>query len=265
MKTSTASLSLASKLILAALLAAVPTGTGCVADVEPGEDEGADESALEDADECELGESRECVIGDPAAGATGIQTCVDVEGVPTWDDCASSSASTPLVLSFDGSPIEYVTAMTGAFDLSGMGATIATDWPAAATPWLAMDRDGDGSIGGGEELFGSATVLAHGARADNGFAALAELDADGDGWITPEDAAWSRLVLWSDHDADRASDEGELTPLAARGVTAIAVRYERAPRCDARRNCEIERAVFRYADGNASKTGAIVDVHLKWQ
>jgi hypothetical protein len=257
MKTSTASLSAVCKLFLAVLLAAVPAGTGCVAEVEPGEDEGADEA-------CELGESRDCEI-DAAVGATGFQTCVDVEGVPTWDECASSAASTPLVLSFNERPVEYVTTMAGAFDLSGTGATIATDWPTAATPWLALDRDGDGAIQSGEELFGSATVLANGSRADNGFAALAELDADGDGWITPEDGAWSRLVLWSDRDADRASDEGELEPLAARGITAVAVRYERAPRCDARGNCEIERAAFSYTDGLASRTGAVVDVHLKWQ
>lgn len=261
MKTPTSTTN-AAHLLLALVLAALPFGAGCVTDVDDGEDDGSDQSALQGDEACEIGESRECV---DAGGLSGFQTCDDVEGEGTWSDCVSSAASTPLVLAFEGQRVEYVTAMAGAFDLSGLGASVATDWPTAATPWLALDRDGDGAIGGGEELFGSATKLASGARADNGFSALVELDSDGDGWITPADEAWSRLVLWSDADSDRVSSAGELTSLASRGVTGIAVRYERAPRCDDRGNCEIERAAFTFTDGLRQRTGAIIDVHLRWQ
>lgn len=257
------SFSSATTLIFSLLVAAVPFGTGCVTEVDDGE--GSDGSALEADDEpCEAGESRECALDSDESGV-GVQTCSEIEGVPTWGDCTSSSSSTPLVLSFDGGAVEYVTTMGGAFDLTGLGASVATDWPTAATPWLALDRDGDGAIGGGEELFGSATVLSSGARADNGFTALRELDTNSDGWITPEDEGFSRLVLWSDRDANRASGQGELATLASRGVTAIALSYARAPRCDARGNCEIERATFQFDDGLTRRTGAIIDVHLKWQ
>ncbi|KYG06335.1 calcium-binding protein [Sorangium cellulosum] len=268
------------------LLAAVPFGAGCVGEVISAEGEGSDDSALEGAEEaspedgngngggggntpggeeaeaaCTIGESRNCTNH----GMGGYELCEDVEGVPTWTGCQSSSVSTPLVLSFDQRPVEYLTAMTGAFDLTGLGATIATDWPTAATPWLALDRDGNGSIDGGAELFGSATVLASGARADNGFTALRELDSDGDGRITARDEAWSRLVLWSDRDANRASSAGELEPLASRGLVAIELSYGRDRRCDGRGNCEIERAAFTFSDGAAARTGAVIDVHLRWQ
>ncbi|WP_129574248.1 MULTISPECIES: calcium-binding protein [Sorangium] len=267
-------------LSLSLLVAAVSFGAGCAGEVISPDGEGSEESALEGAgaDEgeggggntpggeeaeaaCTIGESRNCT----AHGMGGYELCEDVEGVPTWTGCQSSSVSTPLVLSFDQRPVEYLTAMNGAFDLSGLGATIATDWPTAATPWLALDRDGNGAIDGGAELFGSATVLASGARADNGFTALRELDSDGDGRITARDEAWSRLVLWSDRDANRASSAGELEPLASRGLVAIELSYGRDRRCDGRGNCEIERAAFTFSEGAATRTGAVVDVHLRWQ
>lgn len=263
------------------LLAAVPFGAGCLAEVTTVDPEGRDESALEgqegaddgdgsdegasdgeDAEAaCPIGETRNCTGHEMG----GFELCEDVQGVPTWTGCQSSSSSTPLVLSFDQRPVEYLTAMTGAFDLTGLGATVATDWPTAATPWLALDRDGNGAIDGGAELFGSATVLASGARADNGFTALRELDSDGDGRITARDEAWSRLVLWSDRDANRASSAGELEPLSSRGLVAIEVSYGRERRCDGRGNCEIERAAFTFAEGTSTRTGAVVDVHLRWQ
>ncbi|WP_437579280.1 calcium-binding protein [Sorangium sp. So ce887] len=229
-----------------------------------GSDEGSGEGASEGEDagaECTIGESRNCTVHE----AGGFELCEDVQGVPTWTGCQSSSSSTPLVLSFDQRPVEYLTSMTGAFDLSGLGATIATDWPTAATPWLAFDRDGNGAIDGGAELFGSATVLASGARAENGFTALRELDSDGDGRITARDEAWPRLVLWSDSDANRASSAGELQPLSSRGLVAIELSYGRERRCDGRGNCEIERAAFTFAEGTSTRTGVVVDVHLRWQ
>src|SRR5262249_33833503 len=184
-----------------------------------------------------------------------------------WTDCVgtgSSTGSTPLVLSFDGAPVAFA-ASDAAFDVNGT-MSVVTDWPAASTPWLALDRNGNGAIDDGSELFGSMTALSNGARAQNGFAALAELDSNGDGRITPEDAAWASLRLWSDGDGDRVSSARELGTLDARGVIAIDLAYTVSPRCDARHNCEIERASFRWVDANgAEHTGAIVDVHLKHQ
>ncbi|WP_437328548.1 calcium-binding protein [Sorangium sp. So ce381] len=258
---------------LALLLGAGSIGTGCAAQVttEGERGEGTDEGALEGEElegeeaeaACEIGESRSCTV----SGTEGFEQCENIDGVATWTGCQAggSVTSTPLVLSFEQRPVEYVTAMSGAFDLSGLGATIATDWPTAATPWLAFDRDGNGAIDGGEELFGSATVLSSGARADNGFTALRELDTDGDGRITARDEAWSRLVLWSDRDANRASSAGELEPLASRGLVAIELSYARDRRCDGRGNCEIERASFTFSEGASTRTGAVVDVHLRWQ
>jgi hypothetical protein len=189
-------------------------------------------------------------------------TCALVDGCPTW---TNNFCETPLVLVFDAAPVELVPDATHAFTLSHRGSMI-TDWPTARTPWLALDRDRSGSIDDGSELFGSMTSLPDGRLATNGFEALRALDTDGDGQITASDRAFADLVLWADGDGDRQTAAGELTALDRAGIVSIDLRYVSAPRCDARGNCEVERAPFQYRDAaGALRTGEIVDVHLRAQ
>ncbi|HEY0133739.1 MAG TPA: hypothetical protein VGB85_06650 [Nannocystis sp.] len=191
-----------------------------------------------DCEECEIDDD-----GDPYL----VYTCAE---------------STPLVLNFDGAPVEYGSAGKH-FDL---GTCAATDWPTARTPWLALDRDRSGHIDEGSELFGSATRMRAGSLADNGFTALSELDADRDGKITAADPKFSELVLWADGDADRRSSGLELQPLAALGLVSIELGYSSDRRCDARANCEVERASFVWRDGlGREQTGEVIDVHLACQ
>lgn len=168
---------------------------------------------------------------------------------------------TPLVLAFDGQSIELAPAGADRFAFRA-GAPAATDWPTARTPWLALDRDGDGAISSGAELFGDATPLARGGTATNGFAALSDLDANGDGVIDRHDPAFAQLVLWTDRDGDRASSPGELRPVSET-VIAIPLAHTTDPRCDARGNCEGERTAMVWRDGGgAIRTGAIVDLYV---
>jgi hypothetical protein len=248
-------------MLTATLIAAAGWMGGCTTDVDSQEGEG--QSALE-GETCEVGDARACELD----GQPGTEHCDDGEDGPAWSECFvdQSTGATPLVLAFRGEAVAYSTQMRGSFDLTGLGVSIATDWPTAATPWLAIDRDGSGTIDGGEELFGSASRLASGGRAEHGFQALAELDANGDGSITAADPSWTELLVWTDRDGDRVSDAGELTKLAALSVEALHVEHVRAPRCDARRNCEIERARFDWRDGDGRvQAGALIDVHLAFQ
>jgi hypothetical protein len=255
----------ASTLVLAASVALAGCGDAGGGDAEEGDNPltGAPEEG--EGDVCEIGDTDDCV---DAQGIAGLRDCVDGDDGPEWTECAGNqgAASTPLVLAFAGERVRFVAGDSSAFDLAGRGMSVATDWPAASTPWLALDRNGNGRIDDGGELFGSAAVLASGVHANNGFQALAELDDDGDGRITPADAMWSRLTVWSDADADRRSTAGELAPLSALRLTAIDLGYSTARLCDARGNCEIERAGFRYLDASgAERSGEVIDVHLKFQ
>ena len=206
-----------------------------------------------------------CVASPVCVPGTGdeCEACVlNEQGVPTLIDNCEGGTSTPLVLNFDGAPVEYGSAGKH-FDL---GTCAATDWPTARTPWLALDRDRSGHIDEGSELFGSATRLRSGGLADNGFTALSELDADCDGKITAADPKFSELVLWADGDADRRSSGLELQSLHALGLVSIELGYASDRRCDARANCEVERASFVWRDGlGREQTGEVIDVHLACQ
>ncbi|HWB77835.1 MAG TPA: calcium-binding protein [Nannocystaceae bacterium] len=176
----------------------------------------------------------------------------------SWEE---PDCNTPLAMSFDGAPIELVPGVAASFDLSTDGSCQQTDWPTA--PWLALDRDGDGAIESGAELFGNATPMASGGHAKNGFAALAELDSDRDGKITPKDARFGELVLWSDLDDDRIGTSAELRPLRDTKLVSIDLAFARQPSCDARGNCGYERAAFQFrSDDGKLAVGEIVDLHL---
>ena len=189
------------------------------------------------------------------------------EFVCTGSDGRTYQCTTPIVLQFDTSrPVGYHhDDGMAAFDLAApdRAPITRTDWPTAATPWLAMDRDGDGQISSGQELFGSASPLADGT-ARHGFEALAALDDNGDGALDRRDADFARLLVWADLDGDRRSAACELFTLGELGVSSLSLDFALAPRCDARGNCERERASFTWTDAvGERRVGAAVDVHLR--
>ncbi|MBK7828999.1 calcium-binding protein [Nannocystis sp.] len=211
--------------------------------------------------ECFPGTYITCFVCDETFG-TWVSWCNLAGGVPHSN--ADEDCSTPLVLSFDGRPVEY-SSDHAEFAMSAGDRCGARDWPTAATPWLAIDLDRNGNIDGGHELFGTGSRLA--GRVDNGFAALAALDANSDGQISASDDRFAELVVWADHDNDRRSNLWELQPLTSHGVVAIDLGFELpASRCDARGNCEGERAsfIFEGPDG-ARSSGEIVDIRLACQ
>ena len=170
---------------------------------------------------------------------------------------------TPIVLAFAGEPVKFNTAVAASFDLTGT-MSVLTDWPTSTTPWLALDRNGNGKIDDGGELFGSATPLVSGETAANGFAALRELDSNLDGRVDAADEQWGRLLVWSDVNSDRVSTVNELRTAAERELVAIELGYTVEWRCDGRGNCEVERAPFVYRDGGGRELrGAAIDVHLR--
>jgi hypothetical protein len=179
--------------------------------------------------------------------------CQETFPAPTCD--------TPLVVAFESQAVDFAHAGRDRFAFVP-GQPAASDWPTSVTPWIALDRDGDGAITSGAELFGSSTVLADGARARHGFAALAELDANGDGIVDARDPMFAKLVLWSDRDGDRQSSPDELQPLS-RSVTSISLAFDSEPRCNERDDCEGERSTLQWRDADGLEhSGAVIDVYL---
>ncbi len=237
---------------------------------------------------------KECEI---KGGGEGMTYCIQIDGENVWTACTDQNActpndnfdagclgsicywdgekldyyswsepdcATPLVVNFDASPLRFETAGAAAFDINGIGECLSTDWP--TLPWLALDRDGDGVIASGRELFGSGSVLASGTRASHGFEALAEFDADGDGRITAADPVFAELVLWSDTDNDRRGELRELVPVSQVDLVAIDLDFDRRVECDERGNCGRERSAFEFRDSTGTvRSGEIVDVYLACQ
>jgi Ca2+-binding RTX toxin-like protein len=128
----------------------------------------------------------------------------------------------PLVLDLDGDGIETVSA-TGAvlFDHDGDGVRSGTGWISSDDGILVLDRNGNGLIDSGRELFGADTVLSDGSTATSGFAALADLDANDDGVFDAQDGQYNNVRVWRDLNQDGVSQANELFTLNQLGVASI--------------------------------------------
>lgn len=105
-----------------------------------------------------------------------------------------------------------------AFDLDSDGRKDSIAVPVSGRGFLAFDRNGNGQIDNGSELFGPST--------GQGFAELAALDDDRNGWIDSGDAAWSQLRAWR---PDPAGGGGTLLNLDEAGVGAISTQSIATP------------------------------------
>ncbi|MBP9714083.1 MAG: calcium-binding protein, partial [Sterolibacterium sp.] len=134
----------------------------------------------------------------------------------------------PLVFDLDGDGIETVGSdQSGVFfDHAGTGVKTATGWVKSDDGFLTMDRNSDGLISSGRELFGDATPLNAGGTAMDGFAALAQEDSNSDGVIDSLDSNWGRLRIWRDLNQDGISQSNELSTMVDAGIASINVAAE---------------------------------------
>ena len=158
---------------------------------------------------------------DPAAELPWLRDMQDAE-----ESFVVPGPGSPIVLDLDGDGIEVVATASGTyFDLEADGFAQRTGWVTGGDGFLVWDRNGNGKIDNGRELFGNHTLLANGSEAANGFAALAELDANGNGILNSADAAWSNLRIWRDANQNGVTDAGELLTMSAAGVQSINTGY----------------------------------------
>jgi hypothetical protein len=111
------------------------------------------------------------------------------------------------------------------FDFLGNGNRLQSGWVAPHMGFLAFDKNKNGVIDDGTELFGHGTKLESGNTAANGYLALAEFDTNNDGFVSPADKNFKDLVVWVDANINGATEKEELKSLAELNITRIGVRY----------------------------------------
>jgi len=155
------------------------------------------------------------------------------QSVFTPEQKAAMPFVTPLVLDLDGNGVRTLGLEAGVqFDLAASGGKRNTGWVGQGDGLLALDRNHDGVINDGSELFGSATQLADGRTAGNGYQALASIDSNGDGVIDAKDALFGDLRVWVDANADGLSQAGELKTLGELHIASLQLNAQRGNAVD---------------------------------
>jgi hypothetical protein len=177
---------------------------------------------------------------DPCLGGGDPNTFTDGDESGPAPDCS------PLIIDIAGNGFELTSATNGVrFDISGTGVPIQIAWTANANnAFLVLDRNGNGIIDSGAEMFGNFSPQPSSDH-PNGFLALAQYDkpengGNGDGIIDAHDQIFSSLRLWIDANHDGITQPGELHSLPELGVFSIGLSYSLSMRTDEFGN------VFRY-------------------
>ena len=165
----------------------------------------------------------------------------------------------PIVLDLDGDGIETINVNNGVyFDFDKNGLAEKSAWIKGDDGLLFLDRNNDGIVNDGGELFGDQTVLKNGTTASNGFQALAELDDNRDGKIDINDMEYSNLRIWRDINQDGYSSLEELLTFEQAGVKSISLNFTASNAPDGNGNTIARTGSFEKIEGGVGKSGELL-------
>ena len=155
-----------------------------------------------------------------------------------YENCGVS----PILVDINGDGFDLTSASNGVnFDVNPNGFAERVGWSSVSSDdaWLCLDRNGNGTIDDGGELFGSYTPqpTPPAGEEKNGFLALAEYDktangGNGDGEISKKDSIFNSLRLWKDSNHNGISEASELLSLQSLGLKKIELDYRESKKTD---------------------------------
>ena len=167
----------------------------------------------------------------------------------------------PLVLDLGGDGFKFSAPEDGVFfNLNDTGELLSGWTTTREDAFLVRDLNGNRKIDSGLELFGSATRLASGERAANGFLALRELDTNANGQFDRGDAAWKSVQLWIDGNRNGVSERSELYSLDYYRMESINLGYVDAQEVDDHGNETRQRSTYRRVVNGRSVARQVIDV-----
>ena len=189
-----------------------------------------------------------------------LNWCATHNGWWDYGMCRCNDYSSPVIVDVLGNGFALTNLEDGVqFDLSNDGINERLSWTAAAVDdaWLALDRNGNGVVDSGAELFGNNTPQPEPPAGEekNGFRALAEYDkpingGSGNGTIDAQDGVFNSLRLWQDVNHNGVSEPAELKPLTSLGLNSIDLDYKTSKQTDNYGNQFRYRAKVKTVNGN---------------
>ncbi|MBD5542691.1 MAG: hypothetical protein HDR01_00235 [Lachnospiraceae bacterium] len=155
----------------------------------------------------------------------------------------AGTAVDPLVINLEGN-VASVSDQKFEFDIDGDGILDTISRLGKGSGYIALDKNGDGKINDGNELFGT--------QSGDGFADLSKYDSDGNGWIDENDEIWDKLLIWTQDE----NGKDQLYHLSQAGVGAICLKrvsteFSLNSIKDNKTNGQIRQSgIFLYENGN---------------